>query len=90
MEKRNDGISKVEDIDEKVFLSILDSRTTPSGLPNKDKNVPPAPVPKEVIVEEKGKEELEEKKVVSKRTYKKKKNSEYLDAFMKSKVLKQR
>lgn len=90
MAKRSDGIKKIEDIDEKEFLSILDSRATPSGLPNKDKNVPPAPVVKEVIVEEEEKEEPEEKEVVPKRTYKKKKNSEYLDAFMKPKVLKQR
>ena len=90
MAKRSDGIKKIEDIDEKEFLSILDSRATPSGLPNKDKNAPPAPIAKEVIVEEEEKEEPEEKEIVPKRTYKKKKNSEYLDAFMKPKVLKQR
>jgi len=94
MAKRSDGIKKIEDIDEKEFLSILDSRATPSGLPNKDKNVPPTPIVKEVvgeeIKEEEEKGEPEEKEVVPKRTYKKKKNSEYLDAFMKPRVLKQR
>ena len=37
MAKRSDGIVKVDDIDEKEFLSILDGRSTPSALPSKEK-----------------------------------------------------
>ena len=93
MVKRSDGISKIEDIDERDFLSILDGRATPSGLPNKDRNISFAPakeVVAEEIKEEEGKEEPKEKEVVSKRSYKKKKNREYLDVFLKPRVLKQR
>ena len=87
MVKRSDGISKVEDIDEKEFLSILDSRATPSGLPRKDNYATLIPRAKKIIAK---KEEQEEKEVVSKCTYKKKKNREYLDVFLKPRVLKQR
>lgn len=80
MAKRSDGIRKVDDIDEKEFLSILDGRATPSALPQKEKIAPPVPET----------EKQEEKEVVQKRIYKKKKNSEYLDAFLKPRVLKQR
>ncbi len=37
MAKRSDGIFKVDDIDEKEFLSILDGRATPTALPSKDR-----------------------------------------------------
>jgi Protein of unknown function (DUF3408). len=36
MAKRSDGIKKIEDIDEKEFLSILNGRATPTGLPKKE------------------------------------------------------
>jgi hypothetical protein len=94
MAKRSDGIKKVDDIDEKEFLSILDGRATPSALPVKEN--PEIPVlkteePEEDIREvKKEKDEPEEKETVTKRTYKKKKNGEYLDAFLKPRVLKQR
>jgi len=41
MVKRSDGISKIEDIDERDFLSILDGRATPSGLPRKNNDATP-------------------------------------------------
>lgn len=81
MAKRSDGIKKIDDIDEKEFLSILDGRATPSALPQKNNTETP---------KEEEPEESEEKEIVPKRTYKKKKNSEYLDAFLKPRVLKQR
>lgn len=90
MAKRSDGIKKVDDIDEKEFLSILDGRATPSALPKKENPETPAPKaeePEEEIIE---KEEPEEKEFAPKRTYKKKKNGEYIDAFLKPRVLKQR
>jgi hypothetical protein len=87
MAKRSDGIKKFDDIDEKEFLSILDGRATPSALPQKEDTA--IPLPKEEEPEEET-EEREEKEVTPKRTYKKKKNSEYLDAFLKPRVLKQR
>lgn len=87
MAKRSDGIKKVDDIDEKEFLSILDGRATPSALPQKDNPETLAAKTKEL---EEEKDEPEEKDIVPKRTYKKKKNSEYLDAFLKPRVLKQR
>ncbi|MDH6313050.1 hypothetical protein M2137_001837 [Parabacteroides sp. PFB2-10] len=94
MAKRSDGIKKVDDIDEKEFLSILDGRATPSALPKKENSetpVPKAEEPKEEIREARGeKEEPEEKDATPKRTYKKKKNGEYIDAFLKPRVLKQR
>jgi hypothetical protein len=37
MAKRSDGIFKVDDIDEKEFLSILDGKATPTALPSKDR-----------------------------------------------------
>lgn len=79
MAKRSDGIKKIDDIDEKEFLSILDGRATPSALP-----------PKEDFETHASKTEEPEEEVAPKRTYKKKKNSEYLDAFLKPRVLKQR
>ncbi len=88
MAKRSDGIVKVDDIDEKEFLSILDGRATPTALPSKDKKekqdtpVSETEEPEKVI--------LEEKDPTPKRSYKKKKNSEYIDAFLKPRVLKQR
>ncbi|MDR0429590.1 MAG: DUF3408 domain-containing protein [Tannerellaceae bacterium] len=90
MAKRSDGIKKVDDIDEKELLAILDGRATPSALPSKENTVPPVQeTPKrEDVVQEA--EEPEEKEITPKRTYKKKKNGEYLDAFLKPRVLKQR
>jgi hypothetical protein len=92
MAKRSDGISKVDDIDEKEFLSILDGRATPTALPKKENPKTPVPMTKkpEEVVQEQREEEPEEKEVVPKRTYKKKKNGEYIDAFLKPRVLKQR
>jgi hypothetical protein len=91
MAKRSDGIIKVDDIDEKEFLRILDGKATPTSLPKKENPVTPVPKPEEVVQEQREeKEEPEEKEVVVKRTYKKKKNSEYIDAFLKPRVLKQR
>lgn len=90
MAKRSDGIKKVDDIDEKEFLSILDGRATPSALPKKgnpETLVSKTEEPEEETAE---KEEPEEKEVAPKRTYKKKKNGEYIDAFLKPRVLKQR
>jgi len=87
MAKRSDGIKKVDDIDEKEFLSILDGRATPSALPQKEN--PETLVAKAKEPEEE-KDEPEGKDIVPKRSYKKKKNSEYLDAFLKPRVLKQR
>ncbi|MDR1582105.1 MAG: DUF3408 domain-containing protein [Prevotellaceae bacterium] len=87
MAKRSDGIKKIEDIDEKEFLSILDGRATPSALPRKKETETSG---EEVRVENPIKEEAEEKGDVPKRNYRKKKNSEYLDAFLKPRVLKQR
>lgn len=87
MAKRSDGIKKVDDIDEKEFLSILDGRATPSALPQKENPETLAAKAKEP---EEEKDESEEKDIVPKRIYKKKKNSEYLDAFLKPRVLKQR
>ena len=56
MAKRSDGISKVEDIDEKEFLSILNGRATPTGLPKKESKQEI----KEVITEpEEEKQEIE-------------------------------
>lgn len=43
MAKRSDGIKKVDDIDEKEFLSILDGRATPSALPQKKEAETPKP-----------------------------------------------
>ena len=98
MAKRSDGIVKVDDIDEKEFLSILDGRATPSALPKKETDATTVPetktqekvvqVVKEPVVQEV--EEEQEEVVLPKRTYKKKKNGEYLDAFLKPKILKQR
>lgn len=94
MAKRSDGIKKINDIDEKEFLSILDGRATPSALPKKEHT--------ESLLSETGEseedirdrkietEEQEEKEAVTKRSYKKKKHSEYLDSFLKPRVLKQR
>lgn len=93
MAKRSDGISKVDDIDEKEFLSILDGRATPSALPQKgniETSVPEKESEEAIPETKEEKEEPEEKEAVPKRTYKKKKNSEYLDAFLKPRVLKQR
>lgn len=94
MAKRSDGIRKVDDIDEKEFLSILDGRATPSALPQKENtgaSVRQTKEPEESVPEMRTeKEEPEEKEVAPKRTGKKKKNSEYLDAFLKPRVLKQR
>lgn len=87
MAKRSDGIKKVDDIDEKEFLSILDGRATPSALPQKEN---PKILAAKVKEPEEEKDEPEEKDIVPKRSYKKKKNSEYLDAFLKPRVLKQR
>lgn len=87
MAKRSDGIKKVDDIDERELLSILDGRATPSALPQKEETVVPATKSDEP---EKDIYEREEKGTASKRTYKKKKNSEYLDAFLRPRVLKQR
>jgi hypothetical protein len=98
MAKRSDGINKVDDIDEKELLAILDGRATPSALPRKEekeltvrqiqKSEEAVPQPEEEEEGERG--EKEEKEVAPKRTNKKKKNGEYLDAFMKPRVLKQR
>jgi Protein of unknown function (DUF3408). len=100
MAKRSDGIVKVDDIDEKEFLSILDGRATPSALPNKEtvhekqqaeqviEQTEPTIRKAEHVKEDT--EETEEKEVVQKRIYKKKKNGEYIDAFLKPRVLKQR
>ena len=87
MAKRSDGIKKFDDIDEKELLSILDGRATPSALPKDNDTVTSSPKSEEA---EEEKEEREEKEPISKRTYKKKKNNEYLDAFLKPRVLKQR
>ncbi len=85
MAKRSDGIKKFDDIDEKELLSILDGRATPSALPkNNDTSSPKSEEPEEET------EEREERDPAPKRTYKKKKNSEYIDAFLKPRVLKQR
>jgi len=84
MAKRSDGIKKFDDIDEKELLSILDGRATPSALPKDNDTVTSSPKSEEA------EEEKEEKEPISKRTYKKKKNSEYIDAFLKPRVLKQR
>ena len=107
MAKRSDGIVKVDDIDEKEFLSILDGRATPSALPKKEtvhvkqqteqvdeqteqviEQTEPTVRKSEPVKEDA--EGTEEKEVVQKRTYKKKKNGEYIDAFLKPRVLKQR
>ena len=87
MAKRSDGIKKFDDIDEKELLSILDGRATPSALPKNNDTVTPSPKSEEPEEET---EEREEKDPAPKRTYKKKKNSEYIDAFLKPRVLKQR
>jgi len=87
MAKRSDGIKKFDDIDEKELLSILDGRATPSALP---KNNEPVTSSLKSEEPEEETEEREEKEPISKRTYKKKKNSEYIDAFLKPRVLKQR
>ncbi|MBK5719555.1 DUF3408 domain-containing protein [Dysgonomonas sp. Marseille-P4677] len=90
MAKRSDGISKVDDIDEKEFLSILDGRATPSALPKRENTDLPA---QEIEMTEEAVRKYgdqEEKEVVPKRTHKRKKNGEYLDAFLKPRVLKQR
>ncbi|WP_291528633.1 DUF3408 domain-containing protein [Bacteroides sp. UBA939] len=88
MAKRSDGIVKVDDIDEKEFLSILDGRATPTALPSKDKKEKPETSVSET--EEPEKVVFEEKDSTPKRSYKKKRNSEYIDAFLKPRVLKQR
>ena len=87
MAKRSDGIKKFDDIDEKELLSILDGRATPSALPKNNDTVTSSPKSEEP---EEEMEEREEKEPAPKRTYKKKKNSEYIDAFLKPRVLKQR
>lgn len=87
MAKRSDGIKKVDDIDERELLSILDGRATPSALPQKDETEFTVKIADEPEEES---EEREEKGATTKRSYKKKKNSEYLDAFLKPRVLKQR
>lgn len=87
MAKRSDGIKKFDDIDEKELLSILDGRATPSALPKNSETVTSSPKSEEPEEET---EEREEKESIPKRTYKKKKNSEYIDAFLKPRVLKQR
>lgn len=87
MAKRSDGIKKVDDIDERELLSILDGRATPSALPQKDETGFPSTKSDEPEEET---NEREEKGATTKRSYKKKKNSEYLDAFLKPRVLKQR
>ncbi|NDV57960.1 DUF3408 domain-containing protein [Bacteroides sp. 519] len=56
MAKRSDGIKKVDDIDEKEFLSILDGRATPSALPQK-KEIAEIKEEPEVTTEEKNEEE---------------------------------
>lgn len=58
MAKRSDGIKKVDDIDEKEFLSILDGRATPSALPQKDNTE--MPVPKEEEPKEQEEKEIPE------------------------------
>lgn len=94
MAKRSDGIKKVDDIDEKEFLRILSGRSTPSTIP--ENNEPKTPIDKTEETEEEVQNEVPEKEeekeieVAPKRTYKKKKNSVYLDAFLKPRVLKQR
>ena len=96
MAKRSDSIVKVDDIDEKEFLSILDGRATPSALPRKETIVPETKMPEKIVQEIKKpiiqevEDEPEEEVVTPKRTYKKKKNGEYLDAFLKPRILKQR
>lgn len=111
MAKRSDSIQKVDDIDEKEFLSILDGRATPTALPSKDKeekieppvskpevskedirkSIPETKEPEKAVLEEKEEpEKTEERETAPKRSYKKKKNSEYIDAFLKPRVLKQR
>lgn len=87
MAKRSDGIKKFDDIDEKELLSILDGRATPSALPLNNETVTSSPKSEEPEEET---EEREEKEPAPKRAYKKKKNSEYIDAFLKPRVLKQR
>ena len=87
MAKRSDGIKKFDDIDEKELLSILDGRATPSALPPNNETVTSSPKSEEP---EEEMEEREEKEPAPKRTCKKKKNSEYIDAFLKPRVLKQR
>ncbi len=87
MAKRSDGIKKFDDIDEKELLSILDGRATPSALPPNNETITSTPKSEEPEEET---EEREEKDPAPKRTYKKKKNSEYIDAFLKPRVLKQR
>lgn len=88
MAKRSDGIEKCEDIDEQEFLKILDGRSNPSALPSKEKQEERR---KETEPEmEPGPEKEERDTAVPKRTNKKKKNSEYISAFLKPRVLKQR
>jgi hypothetical protein len=93
MAKRSDGINKVDDIDEKELLAILDGRATPSALPRKEEKeltVRQTQKSEEAVPQPEEEEEKEEKEVAPKRANKKKKNGEYLDAFMKPRVLKQR
>ena len=100
MAKRSDHIKKIDDIDEKEFLSILDGKPPHTTLPNEvsadapdeeseavNEKTPETTVEK---TDKPEKTEPEEKESVVKRTYKKRKNSEYLDAFLKPRVLRQR
>lgn len=55
MAKRSDGIRKVDDIDEKEFLSILSGRSTPGESPKKKEPETVTPKPQEVaekVIEE--------------------------------------
>jgi|GEM_PF-1829486 len=51
MAKRSDGIRKVDDIDEKEFLSILSGRSTPGESPKKKEPEMVSPKPQEVTHE---------------------------------------
>lgn len=59
MAKRSDGIRKVDDIDEKEFLSILSGRATPTESSVKAEPETVHPKPQEVVVDERNEEETE-------------------------------
>jgi hypothetical protein len=92
MAKRSDGIKKIDDIDEKEFLSILDGRATPSALPKKNEQEVSAPEIKEepIVEEETTTEELEDNTVQksSKPVSKRKQGEIYEGKFLQPRELK--